>query len=78
MGVIAIVKSKRYIAATYILYIIIGKLNYYKESSLIILLVVNKNPKVNFYLIVLPLYLAISLRMKDGEEPLFDLQEVTK
>lgn len=64
--------------STYIFGIIVGKLSYWKELSPIILLIIDKNPEVNFYYTVLPFSLAISLKVQGNREPLFDFQKVTE
>ena len=56
----------------YIFDVIIGKLSYWKGSSLIILHVVDKSPEIGLYCIVLPLSLAVNLRIKGGKKLLLD------
>lgn len=75
---IVIVEFKKYIANAFILNFIIGKFSYLKKLSSIILFIINKNPEIGLYYIILFLNLAISLRVKIGREPLFDSQKVTK
>ena len=63
---IYVVELKRYKAGTGIFGIIISKLCYRNKLYLIILFKVNKNSKLSFYYIVLPLNLAICLRIKSN------------
>ena len=72
MRVIAIVEFERCVANAYILGIVVGKLSYQKELSSIILLVINKNSKISLHYTILPLNLAVSLRIEDNKEPLLD------
>lgn len=76
MGMITIVEFKKRVANSCILRIVVGKLNHSKKPGLIILLVLDKSPKVGFYWTILPLSRAVSLRMKDSGESLLDFQEV--
>lgn len=52
MKVVIIVKLKRSIIITYIICIIVSKLSYQKESSLVVMLVIDKNLNINFYYII--------------------------
>lgn len=63
-------------AGAHIIYIIISKLSYQQESSLIVGLKINKNLEINFYYTVLPIYLAISLKIEDNWEPLLNNKKV--
>lgn len=58
--------------STHIFCIVINKFSYWKKPSPIILLTINKSFEISLYCIFLPLGLAISLRMKSGEESLPD------
>ncbi len=69
---IAIVKFKRLIVNVCIFCIIVSKFSYWKEFSLIILLIVDKNLEVGLHYIVLSLILVINLRVKDDKESLLD------
>ena len=73
---LATVKFEGHIAGTRIFCVVVSKFSYWKEPSLIILLVVDKSPEISLYCTVLPLGLAISLRLEDSSKLLFDLQEV--
>lgn len=59
--------------SAYIFDIVISKFSYQKNSSLIILLIVHKSPKVGFYYTILLFNLAINLTIKGNREPLLDL-----
>ena len=63
-----IIKLKKYIVNVYIFSIIISKIKYLKEISLIILYKINKNLKISFYYTILPFYLLICLRIKSAKE----------
>lgn len=63
---------------TNIFYIIINKLGYLKTFSAIILLIFYKSSEISFYDIILSLYLAISLRIKDRQKLLLDFEERIK
>ena len=75
--VVATVRFERYKADACIFGVVVGKVNYLEELSLIILLVINKNPKVGFHHTILSLSLAGNLRMKGSQELLLDFQKVT-
>lgn len=78
MKIVAIVKFKKYIANICIFYIVISKLNYWQKFSSIILLKINKRPKIGLYYIIFPLSLTINFKVEGSEEPLHDFQKVTK
>ena len=65
---ISVIELKKYIAGTGVFGIVVGKLCHEKKPCLIILLVVDENSKVDFYCIILPLSLAVCLRMKSSEK----------
>ena len=69
---IVIIEFKKYIISTYIFYIVLDKLSYWKESNPIFLLVVDKSIKINFYFIILPLSLAINKKKKCNKKFLLD------
>ena len=58
------IKLKKCIAGTSIFGIIVNKFYYKKKSYPIILFKINKSSKIGFYYIVLPLNLAICLRIE--------------
>ena len=69
---ISAVKLKRHVTGASILSIIIGKLCHRQKSYLVILFKVDKGPKLGFHRAILPLSLAVRLRMKDNGEFLLD------
>ncbi len=76
--IVATFKHKRYMASTRIFYIIVGKFNYWEEPGLIILLVIDKSSKINFYHTILSLGFAINLMIKGNKKCLLDFQKVRK
>lgn len=72
MGVIAIVELQKCVASGCIFDNIIDKFSHRNKPSLIILLAINKNFEIDFYYIVLPLSLAIDLRIKSNRKLLLD------
>lgn len=73
---VVIVELKRRMAGVYIFGVIVDKLNYPKEPSPIILLIINKTSAVSLHCTVLLLGMAISLRVKSSRELLVDLKKV--
>lgn len=73
---IAIVKLKKCMASICIFSIVIDKLSYWKEFSIVILLIVDKSSEINFYYTILLFGLAISYKMKRNKKPLFNLKGV--
>lgn len=63
---IATVEFKKSIVDTYILGIIIGKLDHKQELRLITLFLINKSIKINLYHLILLLYLIINLYIYKG------------
>lgn len=55
--------------------IVIYKLGYWQEPSLVILFKIDRNLKINLYDIVLPLYLAVYQRIKNGKKLLLMLKK---
>lgn len=70
--VIATIKFKKHVIGIYIFCVFVGKFSYWKMLSLIILLGIDKSPKVGFYYIILLLHLAINLRLESNKELLLD------
>lgn len=64
-------------ASIYIFYIIIYKFRYKQIFYLIILLLIDKSPKLDLYCIVLFFDLAICLKIKGDRELLLDTKEIT-
>lgn len=63
-------------ASIFILGIIIGKLGYQQESSLIILLTIDKNLKICIYYIILLFDLAVSLKVKYDKKVVFKAKKI--
>lgn len=75
---IATIELEKYIVGTCILGIVVYKLGYWLEPSLIILFKVDKSFKIGFYSIVLLFYFAVGLRYKINKEPFFGDKKLTK
>ena len=73
---VATVEFKRRIAGVQILGIVVGKLSYCKEPSLIILFIIDKNSEIDLYYTVLPVDLAISLKVKNSKKFLLNSKKV--
>ena len=58
--------------------VIINKFCHGSQPCLIVLFVINEGFKVSFYYAVLPLSLAVNLRIEDSREPPFNAQEVVQ
>ena len=78
MRVVAAVQLKGCVAGASVFCIIIGKFSHWKKLYPVVLFKVNKNTEVGFYCAILPLNLAISLRMENCGKSPFDSEEVTK
>lgn len=59
-----------------IFYTIIYKFDYNQEFNLVISLLINKYTKISFYYAILPLSLAVCLRVKSSEEFLLNVKEI--
>ena len=75
---IAAVQLKKCVAGAGVFCIIISKFRHQKKSCPVVLFEVDKGSEVDFYRAVLPLGLAVSLRVKDGGEFLFNAKKVEK
>lgn len=73
---VVIIKLKKRVASACIFGVIIGKLSYQKEYSLIILLIIDTNSEVNFYYNILFLGLIISLRVVNSKKFLLNPKKV--
>ncbi len=73
----AAVEFERGIAGVDIFRIIIGKFSHWQEPCPVILLVVDKGPKVGLHCAILPFSLPVSLGVKGGREPSLNTEEVT-
>lgn len=65
-------------ADAYIFCIIICKLGYWQESCSITLFEANDSLEVGFYCAILTFDLAVSLKIKNGREVMFDFEEMIK
>ena len=74
---ISTIEPEKYVAGTTIFGIIIGKLYHKKKPCLIILLKVDKSSEIGFDYTILPLNLAIYLRVENNREYLLDAKEIT-
>ena len=66
MRIIFAIELEKYIANASIFGIIIDKLSYLKELSLVILFKIDKNLKISFYYAILFLDLAVYLKIEDS------------
>ena len=66
------VELKRHVSGASILGIILSKLCHKQKPCPVILLKVDKSPKVGFHRAILPLSLNVYLRVKSNEKSLFD------
>lgn len=69
---------ERCMASAGVLDIIIGKFEHKQKPSLIVLFEINKDLEIGFYSTILPINLAICLRVEGGREPLYDFKEVAQ
>ena len=63
-------------AGTRILDVVVSELSYWQKPSPVILLIINKRFEVYLHGAVLPLGLAVCLRMKGGRKLLLDIKRV--
>ena len=70
------IELEKCVASAGIFGIIVGKLRHGKKSCPIILLEVDKSSEVGFHPTILPLSLAVRLRMEGGRESLLDAEEI--
>ena len=73
---ISTIELESCVAGASILGIVIGKLRHGKKPCLIILLEVDKGLEVGFHCTILPLSLAIRLRVEGGGKSLLDTKEI--
>ena len=73
---ISAIELKRYVAGVGILGIVVSKLRHEKKSCPIILLEVDKSLEVGFHCTILPLSLAVRLRVEGGGESPLDAKEI--
>ena len=70
------IKLKRCVAGVGILGIVVSKLRHGKKSCPIILLKVDEGSEVGFHRTILPLSLAVRLRVEGGGESPLDAEEI--
>ena len=75
---VAVVQLERRVAGACILGVVISKLSYWQEPCPIILLKIDKDSKISFHCAVLPLRLAVCLRVKGNGEPPLDAKKVAE
>ena len=73
---ISAIELEKCVVNTSIFGIIISKLRYGKKPCLIILFKDNKSSKVSFHCTILPLSLAVRLRVEGGRKSPFDAEEI--
>ena len=73
---ISAIELEKCVADAGILGIIVSELCHGKKSCLIILLKVDKGSEVGFHRTILPLNLAVCLRVEGGEESPLDAEEI--
>ena len=78
MWVLPVVELKRDVPYTGVFCVIISKFYHRVEPCLVILFIIKKSFKVNFYCIILLLSLVGSLRIEESKEPLFHAHEVAQ
>ena len=76
--VVPVVELKRRVLCTGIFCIIISKFCHWQKPRPVVLFVINKGSKISFYHAILLLHLAVSLRVEDGRESLFNAQKVAQ
>ena len=73
---ISTIEFKRCIISASILGVVVSKFRHKKKLCLIILLKVDKSLEINFYYIVLPLSLAVHLRVEGDKKSLLNAKEI--
>ena len=73
---ISAIELERCVAGAGILGIVVSKLRYGKKSCPIILLEVDKGSEVGFHRTILPLNLAVCLRVKGGGKSPLDAKKI--
>ena len=74
---ISVIELEKSMVGASILGVVISKLRYKKKPCLIILLKVDKSLEVNFHHTILPLSLAVCLRLKSNEKSPLNAKEIT-
>ena len=75
---VAVVQLKGCVAGAGIFRIIISKFSHQKEPCSVVLLEINEGTKVGFHCAVLPLGLAVNLRIEGCGKSPFNSEKVTK
>ena len=75
---VAIIQLKKHVVVTCIFGIIVYKLGYKQNPSLIVLFKVDKSPKIYLYSTIQPFCLAIYYKIKSRREPLFNAKKVAE
>lgn len=78
LGVVVTIQLERCVASICFLCIIISKSCYWQTLYLVIFFKIDKNSKVDFYHAILPLFLAVSLRVEDNRKLPLDSEEIKK
>ena len=73
---ISAIELEKYVAGAGILGIVVSKLRHGKKPCPIILLEVDKGSEVGFHRTILPLNLAVRLRVEGGGESPLDAEEI--
>ena len=73
---ISAIELEKYMAGAGIFGIVVSKLCHKKKPYPIILLKIDKSLEVGFYCTILPLSLAVYLRVEDGGKYLLDAKEI--
>ena len=76
--VVPAIELERHIPHNSVFCIIISEFCYKEEPRQVIFFIINKSSKVSSYCAILPLSLAVDLRVEDGREPPFDAQKVAQ
>ena len=75
--IITVIKLKKYITNNCIFCIIIYKFSYGQKLYLVILFLIKKHPKINFYYTVLLFSLAIHLKIESNKKLLLNAKKIT-
>lgn len=73
---VAVVDIERRVAGVRIFGVVVNKLSYWQKPSPVILLIINKRFEVCLHSAVLPLGLAVCLRMNGSRKLLLDVKKV--
>ena len=74
---ISAVKLKGYVIDTNIFSIIVGKLHHKKKLCQIILIQIDKSPKIDFYCVIWSFGLVVCLRVNGDGKFLLDVKKIT-